>query len=179
MCKLVLVKGRLMGVARVCFLWSLWTSSNFALKGARHLYISTGPWQLLSSIQHLSESQSLHRPSHSSAGPTLATRALSPKMDSSPSTLRIMARGTYRTVIPTGLHPGPATHLPPKSGVYALSAGPRPGVMKRTTIIARPVLVHTRRNSCPVRKYWQRGRNFGKIGWVFAPNHKPSAGNNQ
>jgi len=47
-----------------------------------------------------------------------------PKMDSSPSTLRIMARGIYKTVIPTGLRPRPRPRLPIhrrplSSGIYS------------------------------------------------------------
>ena len=44
-----------------------------------------------------------------------------PKMDSSPPTLRIMARGIYRTVLPTGLRPClPIYRRPLSSGVYFL-----------------------------------------------------------
>jgi hypothetical protein len=44
-----------------------------------------------------------------------------PKMDSSPSTRRIMARGIYRTVLPTGLRPRLPIHRRPlSSGVYSL-----------------------------------------------------------
>jgi hypothetical protein len=44
-----------------------------------------------------------------------------PKMDLSSSTLRIMARGIYRTVLPTGLRPRLPIHRRPlNSGVYSL-----------------------------------------------------------
>jgi hypothetical protein len=36
-------------------------------------------------------------------------------MDTSPSTLRIMARGIYRTVLPTGLRPRLPIHRRPQS----------------------------------------------------------------
>jgi hypothetical protein len=52
-------------------------------------------------------------------------------MDFSPSTLRIMARGIYRAVLPTGLRPRPAIHR-------LLSFQTEASSYERTTIAAPP-----------------------------------------
>ena len=62
-----------------------------------------------------------------------------PKMDLSPSTLRIMARGIYRTVLPTGLRPRLPIHRRPlSSGVYSLFSGTQASSHERTTIANPP-----------------------------------------
>jgi hypothetical protein len=59
-------------------------------------------------------------------------------MDLSPSTLRIMARGVYRTVLPTGLRPRLPIHRRPlSSGVYTLFSGTQAS-SHELTAIARP-----------------------------------------
>jgi hypothetical protein len=63
-------------------------------------------------------------------------------MDSSASTLRIMARGIYRTALPTGLRPRPRLPIhrrPVSSGVYSLSAGLTLQVMNAPSLRPRPV----------------------------------------
>ena len=60
-------------------------------------------------------------------------------MDLSPPTLRIMARGIYRTVLPTGLRPRLPIHRRPlSSGVYSLFSGTQVSSHERTTIAAPP-----------------------------------------
>jgi len=60
-----------------------------------------------------------------------------PKMDLSPSTLRIMARGIYRTVLPTGLRPRlPIDCRPLSSGVYSLFSGTQASSHELTTVVA-------------------------------------------
>jgi hypothetical protein len=72
-----------------------------------------------------------------------------PKIDSSPSTLRIMARGIYRTMLPTGLHPRLPIHRHPlNSGVYSLFSRTHASRHERTTIAT-----HSGPNPCPVRKH--------------------------
>ena len=62
-----------------------------------------------------------------------------PKMDTSPSTLRIMARGIYRTVLPTGLRPRLPIHRRPQSlGVYSLFSRTHASSHERTTISTPP-----------------------------------------
>jgi hypothetical protein len=62
-----------------------------------------------------------------------------PKMDSSPSTLRIMARGIYGTVLPTALRLClPVHHRPLSSGVYSLFRWTHASSHGRTTITAPP-----------------------------------------
>ena len=62
-----------------------------------------------------------------------------PKMDFSPSTLRIMARGIYRAVLPTGLRPRlPIHHHPLSSGVYSLFSQMQASSYERTTITGPP-----------------------------------------
>jgi hypothetical protein len=62
-----------------------------------------------------------------------------PKTDLSPSTLRIMARGIYRTVLPTGLRPRlPIYRRPLSSGVYSLFSGTQALSHELTTIAALP-----------------------------------------
>jgi hypothetical protein len=68
-------------------------------------------------------------------GPTSSV----PKMDLSPSTLRITARGIYRAVSPTGLRPRlPLHRRPPSSGVHSLFSGTQASSHERTTIAAPP-----------------------------------------
>ena len=64
-------------------------------------------------------------------------------MDPSPPTLRIMARGIYRTVLPTGLRPRlrprlPIHRRPLSSGVYSLFSGTQASSHELTTIAALP-----------------------------------------
>jgi hypothetical protein len=62
-----------------------------------------------------------------------------PKMDSSPSTLRIMARGICRTVLPTGLRPRLPIHRGPlSSAVYSLFSRTQASSHERTTIAIPP-----------------------------------------
>jgi hypothetical protein len=62
-----------------------------------------------------------------------------PKIDSSPSTVRIMARGIYRTVSLTALRPClPVHHRPLGSGVYSLFKRTHASSHKCTTIAAPP-----------------------------------------
>jgi hypothetical protein len=64
-----------------------------------------------------------------------------PKMDSSPSTLRIMARCIYRTALPTGLRPRPRLPIhrrPLSSGVYSLFGRTHASSHERTTIATPP-----------------------------------------
>jgi hypothetical protein len=62
-----------------------------------------------------------------------------PKMDPSPSTLRVMTRGIYRTVLPTGLRPPlPVHHRPLSSGVYSLFGPTEASSYEHTTIAASP-----------------------------------------
>jgi hypothetical protein len=62
-----------------------------------------------------------------------------PKMDSSPSTLRIMARGIYRTVSRTGLrHRLPIHRRPLSLGVYSLFSRIHASSHERTTIATPP-----------------------------------------
>jgi hypothetical protein len=69
-------------------------------------------------------SHSLSLPPHFLRGTYIGSTSSVPKMDSSPSTLRIMARGTYRTVSLTGLRPRLPIHRRPLSlGFYSLAAG--------------------------------------------------------
>jgi len=68
-------------------------------------------------------------------GPTSSV----PKMDLSPSTLCIMARGIYRAVSPTGLRPRLPLHRRPlSSGVYSLFSGTQASSHECTTITAPP-----------------------------------------
>jgi hypothetical protein len=67
----------------------------------------------------------------SSEGTYFGSTSSVPKMDSSPSTLRIMACGIYRTVLPTGLRPL-------SSGVYSLFSHTHASSHERTTIAIRP-----------------------------------------
>jgi hypothetical protein len=61
------------------------------------------------------------------------------KMDSSPSTLRIMARGIYRVVLPTGLRPRLPIHRRPlSSGVYSVFSQTHALSHERTTITIPP-----------------------------------------
>jgi hypothetical protein len=64
-----------------------------------------------------------------------------PKMDPSPPTLRIMARGIYRTVLPASLRPRPRLPIhrrPLSSGVYSLFSGTQASSHELTTIAALP-----------------------------------------
>jgi hypothetical protein len=78
-------------------------------------------------------------------------------MDPSPPTLRIMARGIYRTVLPAGLRPRLPIHRRPlSSGVYSLFGGTQASSHELTTIAALP---------CPSSSTLDRTRvPWGNIG---------------
>jgi len=87
-------------------------------------------------------------------------------MDSSLSTLRVMARGIYRTVLPTGLGPRIPIHRRSlSSGVYSLFSRTQALSHERTTIAGPPCPSSSalKLNLCPVRKHWRDGRNFGRL----------------
>jgi hypothetical protein len=64
-----------------------------------------------------------------------------PKIDSSPSTLRVVARGKYRTVLPTAIRRCLPLHRRPfSSGVYSLFRRTYASSHERTTIAGPPAL---------------------------------------
>jgi hypothetical protein len=74
-------------------------------------------------------------------GTYLSSTSSVPKIDSSPSTLRIMARGVYRTTLPTGLRPHLLIHRRHlSSGVYSLFSQTHASSHERTTIATPPYL---------------------------------------
>jgi hypothetical protein len=77
--------------------------------------------------------------SPSSEGLILGSTSSVSKMDLSPSTLRIMARGIYRTVLPTGLRPRLPIHRRPlNSGVNFLFSRTHASSHERTTVATPP-----------------------------------------
>jgi hypothetical protein len=80
-----------------------------------------------------------HSPSPFLRGTYFGSSSSVPKMDSSPSTLHIMARGIYRTVLPTGFRPRLPVHRRSlSSGVYSLFSRTHASSHERTTTTAPP-----------------------------------------